>query len=796
MAAPVAPGIAIAAIANGQERDTVQVSATFTGGAYDANRTEYRWSVRHSNGNLWQNSDSYFNNPHEAQPTFTRPDVNSDTNIQVRLDCTFYGTGSQSGQTITAFDVEPTRVTNVLPADAPSVQISVPATADGFRPYERTTITIDAPNIGETHAGRFDRLSFRWEAIWYGVDRADDFCHNKYSQQTKFDIPDVADGAIDQLITLRLHVIAYGENGGTPLSPLHGPALRGTQDETVATFRLFIRDRPNANAPAPVEIRHSLLNTDHADPPAVDDDSWVAGMGTGVVGTKMWVQAVFSRAFPEDLPNDPGVLGEDTWDGPLEYAWRLGFERTNTGEPIPEGDNKRVFLYTRKRTDEHTRGDRQNLQVIVTARGNDGNAEAGTVSSKRHVTTTGFTEFPPRLQQPRVGIVFDPPGHNITERSTVNLECTLTGGAYSEGTENYEWILGKGQFPNFQHLTTDDTFTNRYGRTTQFTAPSVDGDEELRIECSTSVGGNPPEYRDEKIFGTANQDITILNHRPADAPSVEVNSVATGRAGTNVRLTAKIGQTYAGRYDRLTYRWSLYKGTSSVDIASSWLSDVTSRDPELTRPGKENNENTDYSLVLAVTAHGEDHLAAEGSTHTIKSAVRHFTIQPLPHATSPDSITINAIPDGEQGETVELGVTIVKGSGVYDAIHTEWRIIRGQNRFVVDDFRNILNPRWTRPDVTQDTVYRVELAYNAVGEGETSAPGTQTSSGDPSTWPVVHTTATVIHHVATRTLTVYVSDAEGTATQLTDIYVTDAEGTATQLTDIYVTDADGVATRI
>ena len=271
--------------------------------------------------------------------------------------------------------------------------------------------------------------------------------------------------------------------------------------------------------------------------------------------------------------------------------------------------------------------------------------------------------------------------------------------------------------------------------------------------------------------------------------------MATGRAGTNVRLTARIGETYAGRYDTLTFVWRLYEGTSATDIAPDWLDDVTARDPELTRPGKQHTSDTDYSLVLEVTAHGDDHLAAAGSTNTIRSAVRHFTIQPLPHAVNPDSITINAIPDGEQGETVELGVTIVKGAGVYDAIHTEWRIIEGADRFVEDDFRNTLNPRWTRPAVSQDTTFRVELAYNAVGTGETASPS-QASSGTSDTWPTVHTSARVIHHVAPRAHSVQITDADGTATSINAIYVTDADGTATQIATEYVTDGDGAAIRI
>ena len=800
MAAPNAPGIAINAVDASLERNTVVLGATFTGGTYDANRIVYAWSLRHANGNLWDNSAEHFDNVASATPTFTFPDVSADTNIQIRLDCTFHGTGSEASQTVTAFDLEPTASNHVPDADAPSAVISVPATADGNRPFERETIVIDAPQLGLTHAGRFDNLTFEWEAFWYGVNRADDFLVNKHSQQTHLTVPDVADGAIDQLITLKLNVTAIGTNGGGPYSGVSGPALKDTADTRTVQFRLFVRDRPNANAPAPTNIRRSTLNTDQADPPAVDDDSWVDGMGSGKVGEKMWVQAIFSGPFPEDLPNDPGVAGEDTWDGPLEYAWRLGFERTDSSEPIPEGDGKRVFLYTRKRTDTHERGDRQNLQVTVTARGNDVNAEVGTVSHKRHVTPTGFTEFPPdpHIGRPRI---LPNPFPNVIERAVTEVTADLVPniGRWTAGTETYEWQLTQGSGDNFRDLTTDSTFDDRHARVTNFNAPTVDSDTQYTLQVKYTVRGIPPEYADKTLTFFGQRDLTVLDHRPADAPSVEITDVATGRAGTNVRLTARIGLTHAGRYDSLTYRWHLYEGTSGTDIAANWLDDVTARDPELTRPGKQHTRSTDYSLVLAVTAHGDDHLAAGGSSHTIRSAVRHFTIQPLPLPTNPDSVTINPIPDGVQGETADLSVTIEKGAGRYDDINTEWLAgVEGSGAYPPLSLpqRGNLSLRWTRPQVAQDTVYRIALRYTAVGDGEEARPESFANTGASGTWPSVHVTTTVLHDSASLDHAVYVSDDAGVATQITDIYVTDADGTATRIAAEYVTDADGTAQQI
>ena len=78
----IAPTVSINAVPNGNENTTVGLSANISGGTYD--EVDYAWEV--SGGSL--------NNAASATPTWTRPSVNFNTNLQINLRITARGTGT------------------------------------------------------------------------------------------------------------------------------------------------------------------------------------------------------------------------------------------------------------------------------------------------------------------------------------------------------------------------------------------------------------------------------------------------------------------------------------------------------------------------------------------------------------------------------------------------------------------------------------------------------------------------------------------------------------------------------
>ena len=80
----VAPSVTINEIESGEERTTVQLGATPTGGTYD--ELDYEWTV--SGGTLDNNAI--------ATPTWTRPSVDSDTEFTISLRLTAKGTGTNA----------------------------------------------------------------------------------------------------------------------------------------------------------------------------------------------------------------------------------------------------------------------------------------------------------------------------------------------------------------------------------------------------------------------------------------------------------------------------------------------------------------------------------------------------------------------------------------------------------------------------------------------------------------------------------------------------------------------------
>ena len=89
----------------------------------------------------------------------------------------------------------------------------------------------------------------------------------------------------------------------------------------------------------------------------------------------------------------------------------------------------------------------------------------------------------------------------------------------------------------------------------------------------------------------------------------------------------------------------------------------------------------------------------------------------LPAAVGP-TFSINAVPDGDENTTVQLSVTIT--GGTYDELAYDWLVTGG----TLDD-GELATPTWTRPTVTADTDYNIDLEITARGRGTLAEDGTE-----------------------------------------------------------------------
>ena len=143
-----APSISIASVISVDEDDILNLSASVSGGTYDA--IGYAWTVVSGGGSISGNGLS---------ATYSPPNVSSDQSVTVRVtaNVTGNGTNAASGTSDSSSDTEFFIVNVVIPplpnANAPSISISSASSVD-----EDDTLSLLA-SIG---VGTYDTLSYVW----------------------------------------------------------------------------------------------------------------------------------------------------------------------------------------------------------------------------------------------------------------------------------------------------------------------------------------------------------------------------------------------------------------------------------------------------------------------------------------------------------------------------------------------------------------------------------------------------------------------------------------------------------
>ena len=279
------------------------------------------------------------------------------------------------------------------------------------------------------------------------------------------------------------------------------------------------------------------------------------------------------------------------------------------------------------------------------------------------------------------------------ESTAVTLTATLAGGGYDSLT--YDWDVSGG-------LLDDDTLASP-----TWTRPSVPADRDYFVNLTLTANGDGTNYRSgESVVVTAAQ-VTATVRDTAQLPlptaptTVAISSVPAGDEGTTVQLSATVN---GGNYDSgPTYAWT---------VSGGQLDDATLASPTWTRPSVASDSTHTVDLTVTVAGDGTSYRNGEeasASATQVSSTVRDIgTLLPLP--TAPTSVVISAVGAGNEGTSVTLSATV--NGGAYDALDYAWSVGGGalSNAFAT-------SPTWTRPGVSVDSSYSIDLTVTARGTG-------------------------------------------------------------------------------
>ena len=300
-----APNVTIAAVSSVDEDSTLALSASVSGGTYDA--LSYAWSIETGGGSIVGSG---------ANVVFIPPDVSADTVGQVRVTVTASGTGTNA--VLATFDTDTdTEVFTVnfvsgLPdASAPNVTIAAVSSVD-----EDSTLALSASVSG----GTYDALSYAWVVVTGGGSIGGSGANVTYNP------PDVSS---DTSVTVRVTVTALGT--GTN-------ALELSEDTDTDTEVFTVNFVAVSVASVPTNLRANLIMANQFttlwDPPST------FGTGTFVrYEIRYQVQGApvggwIARGSTESLHHHGPDVGHD-----IRLAGARRHDRRKRGDRDPGDDN-------------------------------------------------------------------------------------------------------------------------------------------------------------------------------------------------------------------------------------------------------------------------------------------------------------------------------------------------------------------------------------------------------------------------------------------------------------------------
>ena len=174
--------------------------------------------------------------------------------------------------------------------------------------------------------------------------------------------------------------------------------------------------------------------------------------------------------------------------------------------------------------------------------------------------------------------------------TTVDLSATVTGGTYD--TLTYAWTVTGG----------DASLANAATATPTLTRRSDAGAMTISLTVTASGTGSVARDATSDTASDTENATVVVTLPVAVAPTVAIDTIASGAAGTTVDLSATLT---GGTYDQLTYAWTVTGGDASID-------DAAATEPTLTR----RSTAGDSTVTLTITATGTGTVARDATSDT------------------------------------------------------------------------------------------------------------------------------------------------------------------------------------
>ena len=765
----VAPTVAINGIPDGKQRDSVDLSLDITGGTYS--RLTYSWSSNY--GGTDQFSDATV-----AAPTWTRPDTDYDRNVQIKCAVTAHDDNDNTQAVRT--DTEPTTILHVPSADAPSINVLYPPEDFEGVPYTLAT------EVGKTHAGTYDTLTYNWWVFHGNQDFADFVLDDRHAANPIWTRNRV-EGSARVLFQINCDLRAHGTNGN---------ALKGTEEFTQSFVQPWVDDRPSADAPSLNGIRST-----NTDPSTSDHPGFEGGFMDGLEGTPVWVQVRIGQTHGglyDQLNVEIALRADGTEVDEQTQSWTWMRPDGTTSGHHP--DWSKVFKFTRPNVDADTQ---YHFQVAANALGDDKEAEINTDEQTTQTTVSGtVTNFPQAqapsslfIQHRNVGETSYVTGiPNLVEGDYTNLRGHISeDGVYDEISFAWERVefgaaAGTGTTDGFQYPNAADT-TLDY--------PNVVTHHQYDVICTVTVTGRGGAAEEGSTDTVTDRRFFWSNPLPdCDAPSIDIGSVPNGPAGQDVQIPITLGRTNTGTYDLLSYEWYAYEQGHVGDPAHDRSGEVFALDqrgvaePMMRRINATASDKL-WDIQVVLSAVGTDNNANAGTSETT-STYHTIRVTPIPVAAIPPAVEIGAIPDGLPGTTVH--VELDWAAGTYDSSMFHWGwVYNGVERGIAG---NTLYPLFHRPEIPDGATAPVEITVvcyvTITGDGINARDGTE---ADQTYTTTTHLLAPPPAPVPPPTIAL-ITDENGVAREITEIAVSDDAGRGRTISELIATSANGTAIEV
>ena len=763
-----APTVAINGIADGKQRATATLSLDIADGSYDS--LEYNWSSNYG-------GTDQFDDHTIAGPVWTRPDTDYDRNVSIKCVVT---ARSNDGTHADRTDTEPTTILHVPNADAPSINVLYPP-----EDFEGTKYTL-ATEVGKTHKGTYDYLTYNWWVFHGNQDFADFVLDDRHAANPVWTRNRV-EGAHRVLFQINCDLRAHGNNGN---------ALDGTEEFTQSFVQPWVDDRPSADAPSLNGIRST-----NTDPSTSDHPGFEGGFMDGLEGTPVWVQVRIGQTHGGlyDQLNVEIALREDGTEVDEQFqswTWMRPDGTTSGHHP----DWSKVFKFTRPPVDADTQ---YHFQVAANALGDDKEAEVNTDEETTQTTTSGTVQNFPQAQAPsslfiqhkNVGETSFVTGiPNLTEGDYTNLRGHISeDGVYDEISFAWERVefgaaAGTGTTDGFQYPNAADT-TLDY--------PNIVTHHQYDVICTVTVTGRGGAAEDGSTATVTDRRYFWSNPLPAcDAPSIDIGTVPNGPAGEDVQIPITLGRSNTGTYDLLSYLWYAYEQGHVGDPAHDRSGEVfalterSKAEPIMRRINRTTSDKL-WDIQVVLSAVGTDNNANAGTSETT-STYHTIRVTPIPDVRLPPAIIIEPIPDGLPGTTAHLELDWAEG--VYDSSMFEWGWT--YNGVETGFGTNSAFALFHRPDIPDGATGPVEITVvcnvTITGNGRKARDGTIAT----------HTYSVTTHLLAPPPVPpppptiLEVTDAAGQALAITEIAVSEASGRGHSISELVVTSENGTPVEV